>query len=73
MYIYFKTISKFGLPIYLDFLFPQSTRTEYLKICESRDIKFFCRDFVEKSEFMFVMGTVGVILILISLVRIMYI
>lgn len=52
----------------LDFLFPQSTRIDYLKICETRDIKFFCRDFVEKSEFMFVMGTVGVILILISLV-----
>jgi hypothetical protein len=57
----------------LDFLFPQSTRIDYLKICETRDIKFFCRDFVEKSEFMFVMGTVGVILILISLVRIIFI
>lgn len=54
----------------LDFLFPQSTRIEYLKICEIREIKFFCRDFVEKSEFMFMMATFGVILILISLVRI---
>lgn len=53
----------------LDFLFPQSTRIEYLKICEIREIKFFCRDFVEKSEFMFMMATFGVILILISLVR----
>lgn len=55
-----------------DFLFPQSTRIEYLKICETRDVKFFCRDFVEKSEFMFLMGTFGVILILISLVRVNY-
>jgi len=51
------------------FIFPQSTRIEYLKICESRDIKFFCRDFVEKSEYMFIMGTFGVVLILISLVH----
>lgn len=51
------------------FLFPQSTRIEYLKICETRDIKFFCRDFVEKSEYMFIMGTFGVVLILISLVH----
>lgn len=51
-------------------MFPQSTRIEYLKICETRDIKFFCRDFVEKSEFMFVMGTFGVLLILISFVSI---
>lgn len=55
---------------FLDFLFPASTRIEYLKICETRDIKLFCRDFVEKSEFMFLVGTFGVILILISLVRI---
>ncbi|XP_001952193.2 neuronal membrane glycoprotein M6-a [Acyrthosiphon pisum] len=52
-----------------NFLFPQSTRIEYLKICEIREIKFFCRDFVEKSEFMFMMATFGVILILISLVH----
>jgi len=56
----------------LVFLFPQSTRVEYLKICEVREIKFFCRDFVEKSEFMFMMATFGVILILISLVKTIY-
>lgn len=54
----------------LDFLFTTSTPIEYLKICESRDIKFFCKDFVEKSEFVFVLETFGVILILTSLVRI---
>ncbi|XP_050529407.1 neuronal membrane glycoprotein M6-a [Daktulosphaira vitifoliae] len=51
------------------FMFPQSTRIDYLKICEPREIKFFCRDFVEKAEFMFIMGTLGVVLIIISLVH----
>ncbi|VVC33946.1 Myelin proteolipid protein PLP [Cinara cedri] len=51
------------------FLFPQSIHIDYLKICEARDIKFFCRDFVEKSEFMFILGTFGALLILTSLVH----
>lgn len=39
-----------------------------MKICQPNDIKLFCKDYVEKAEYMFVFATSATVLIILSLV-----
>ncbi|KAK7601252.1 hypothetical protein V9T40_008693 [Parthenolecanium corni] len=52
-----------------DFLFPKETRIEYMKICQPNDIKLFCKDYVEKAEYMFILATSATVLIILSLIH----
>lgn len=54
----------------LDFLFPHGTRQEHMKVCETQEVKLFCKDYVEKAEVMFILATAATVLIILSLVRI---
>lgn len=53
----------------LDFLFPEGTRDEDMKICEKFEIKAFCKDGVEKAEVMFILATLSCLLIILSLIH----
>lgn len=53
---------------FLAFLLPKDRRMEYTKICQSNDIKLFCKDYVEKVGFMFIIATLACILVILSLV-----
>lgn len=52
-----------------DFMFPSSVRQEDLRICEAHKVKLFCKDYVEKAEFMFILAMVSCILVILSLVH----
>lgn len=39
-----------------------------MKICQPNDIKLFCKDYVEKAEYMFILATSATVLIILSLV-----
>lgn len=52
-----------------DFLYPNTTKIEDMKLCEPGQIKRFCRDFVEPAEMMYILATVACLLIVISLVH----
>lgn len=52
-----------------DFLFPSTARPEDMKVCESHEVKLFCKDYVEKAEIMFILATVACILVILSLVH----
>lgn len=52
----------------LDFMFPKGVLIEDMKICQPNSIKLFCKDYVEKAEPMFVLGTSASVLIILSLV-----
>ena len=49
-------------------MFPSNTRLEDMKVCESQEIKLFCKDYVERAEVMFILATVACLLVIISLV-----
>ncbi|KAI5702100.1 hypothetical protein M8J75_016643 [Diaphorina citri] len=51
------------------FFFPNNIRPEDMKVCESHEIKLFCRDYVERAELMFILATVACVLILLSLIH----
>lgn len=53
----------------LDFMFPQGTRDEDMKICEKFEVKAFCKDGVEKAEVMFILATVSSLLVILSMVH----
>lgn len=52
-----------------DFMFPSSVNQEDMKICEAHKIKLFCKDYVEKAEFMFILAMVSCVLVILSLVH----
>jgi len=49
-------------------MFPSNTRLEDMQVCESQEIKLFCKDYVERAEVMFILATVACLLVIISLV-----
>lgn len=51
-----------------DFLFPNNTRVEQMKVCDHK-IKLFCKDYVEKAEWMFILATFSSVLVILSLVH----
>lgn len=53
----------------LDFLFPANIRDEDMKICETYEVKAFCKDGVEKAEIMFILATVACLLVILSLIH----
>jgi len=54
--------------LFPDFLFPNNTRIDDMKICETNEIKMFCKDYVERAEIMFILATVSCGLVIMSLV-----
>lgn len=52
----------------LDFMFPNGTRVEDMKVCGPTEIKLFCKDSVEKAEMMFILATAACMLVILSLV-----
>lgn len=52
-----------------DFMFPSNVKQEDMRICEAHEIKLFCKDYVEKAEFMFILAMVACILVIMSLVH----
>lgn len=40
-----------------------------MKICETHEIKLFCKDYVERAEVMFILATVACALVIMSLVN----
>nr|XP_050868780.1 neuronal membrane glycoprotein M6-a isoform X1 [Vespula vulgaris] len=50
-----------------NFLFPNNTRVEDMKVCGSQEVKLFCKDFVQNAEVMFILATVAAILAILSL------
>ncbi|KAL1445875.1 hypothetical protein WDU94_003546 [Cyamophila willieti] len=51
------------------FFFPTNIRPEDMKVCESHEIKLFCRDYVERAELMFILATIACVLIVLSLIH----
>jgi hypothetical protein len=51
-----------------DFMFPQGTKQEHLKVCGEHDVKLFCKDYTEKIEVMVILATVASVLVILSLV-----
>ncbi|XP_044002950.1 neuronal membrane glycoprotein M6-a isoform X2 [Aphidius gifuensis] len=51
------------------FVFPDGHKNEYMKACESRDIKIFCRDTVEKAYVPFIFSTIASVLVIMSLIH----
>lgn len=51
-----------------DFMFPEGTRQEHMKVEGDSNVKAFCKDYVEKVELMFILATVASILVILSLV-----
>lgn len=50
-------------------MFPEGTLQERMKVCEEHNVKMFCKDYVEKAEFMFIIATVASVLVILSLVH----
>lgn len=50
-------------------MFPKEVKQEDLRIEGQQEIKLFCKDYVEKSETMFIIATVACVLIILSLVH----
>lgn len=51
------------------FMFPSTVKQEDLRICGDHEIKVFCKDNVEKAEFLFILAMVACILVIMSLVH----
>ncbi|KAG8234948.1 hypothetical protein J437_LFUL015516 [Ladona fulva] len=51
-----------------DFMFPNNTRPDDMKVCEMHEIKLFCKDYVEKAEVMFLLASFACLLVILSLV-----
>lgn len=52
-----------------NFMFPSSLRPEDLIITHPHEIKLFCKDYVEKAEFMFILAVFACMLVIVSLVH----
>ncbi|XP_026476356.1 proteolipid protein DM gamma-like isoform X2 [Ctenocephalides felis] len=52
-----------------DFMFPNGTRVEDMKVCGPTEIKLFCKDSVEKAEMMFILATAACMLVILSLIH----
>lgn len=39
-----------------------------MKVCETHEIKLFCKDYVERAEIMFILATISCALVIMSLV-----
>uniref|UniRef100_A0A1B6CAR0 Neuronal membrane glycoprotein M6-b n=1 Tax=Clastoptera arizonana TaxID=38151 RepID=A0A1B6CAR0_9HEMI len=52
-----------------DFIFPRNTRVDDMKVCESYEVKLFCKDYVEKAESMFILASTASLLVILSLVH----
>lgn len=55
--------------LFQGFMIPNSVKEEDLKVCGQQNIKIFCKDNVEKAEFLFAFATGASILVLLSLVH----
>lgn len=53
---------------FADFMFPEGTRQEHMKVEGDSNVKAFCKDYVEKVEIMFIFATVASVLVILSLV-----
>ncbi|XP_066903952.1 neuronal membrane glycoprotein M6-a isoform X1 [Halyomorpha halys] len=51
------------------FMFPSTIRREDLEVCPPQEIKLFCKDYVEKAEFMFILAVFACMLVILSLVH----
>jgi len=51
------------------FLFPNSTRVDDWKVCETHEIKLFCKDYVERATIMFILASVASVLVIMSLIH----
>lgn len=49
-------------------MFPKEVKQEDLRIEGAQEVKLFCKDYVEKSETMFIIATAACVLIILSLV-----
>lgn len=49
-------------------MFPNNTRPQDMEVCDTHEIKLFCKDYVERAEVMFILATVACLLVIISLV-----
>lgn len=49
-------------------MFPSTIRPEDLEVCPPHKIKLFCKDYVEKAEFMFILAVFACMLVILSLV-----
>ncbi|XP_021920225.1 neuronal membrane glycoprotein M6-a isoform X1 [Zootermopsis nevadensis] len=52
-----------------DFMFPNNTRPQDMEVCDTHEIKLFCKDYVERAEVMFILATVACLLVIISLIH----
>jgi len=51
------------------FMFPNNTRPQDMQVCDTHEIKLFCKDYVERAEVMFILATVACFLVIISLIH----
>lgn len=66
-FIFFNPKHRFS--IFTDFMFPNNTRVEDMKVCGAQEVKLFCKDYVEKAEVMFILATVASLLVVLSLIH----
>lgn len=52
-------------------MFPYDTRPQDMEVCDTHEIKLFCKDYVERAEVMFILATAACLLVIISLVSIL--
>lgn len=52
-----------------DFMFPKEVTIDNMKICQPNPVKLFCKDYVEKAEYMFILATSACVLVILSLVH----
>lgn len=50
-------------------MFPKEVTIDNMKICQPNPVKLFCKDYVEKAEYMFILATSACVLVILSLVR----
>ncbi|XP_066589659.1 neuronal membrane glycoprotein M6-a isoform X2 [Prorops nasuta] len=51
------------------FMFPSNTKIDRLNICSEQQVKWFCKDGVEKAESMFILATGASLLVVLSLIH----
>ncbi|KAJ9584230.1 hypothetical protein L9F63_021435, partial [Diploptera punctata] len=51
------------------FMFPENTRPQDMEVCDTHEIKLFCKDYVERAEVMFILASVACVLVIISLIH----
>jgi len=50
-------------------MFPSNTRLQDMEVCDTHEIKLFCKDYVERAEVMFILATAACLLVIISLIH----